>query len=262
MSDDPAARLSARLDGFSPRLLITLGSGLGGLADDLRAVDTIPFSDVGLPGPTVPGHAGRLLAGTLYGVPVLVQQGRVHLYEGVDVHDVTACVDAAAAVGAEAFVVTNAAGGLDPDMQPGDLMLIADHLNLTGTNPLIGIRPPHFLDLSSAYDVELQELAREAADDVGHELLEGVYAGLVGPAYETPAEVRMLRTLGADAVGMSTVAEVIAARSAGLRVAGFSLITNVHRPGGTKTDHEEVLEAGLTAGPRLAEVLGSLLSRL
>lgn len=257
-----AEAIRERLDGFRPRVLVTLGSGLGALADEVHEPLIVPFAEVGLPGSTVPGHSGRLLAGTFGGadgVPVLVQQGRVHLYEGVPESDVVACVRAAAALGVEAFVVTNAAGGLAAEMSPGDLMLIADHLNLTGTTPLVG---PTFVDMAAAYDPGLRGLARDAAEAAGHALRDGVYAGLRGPAYETPAEVVMLRTLGADAVGMSTVLEVVAARAAGLAVLGFSLITNVHRPGGTPTDHEEVLEAGREAGGRLAAVVRGVLARL
>jgi purine-nucleoside phosphorylase len=262
-AEDFGRALAERLGGFRPRLLLTLGSGLGSLADELDKVDDIAFSDVGLPGPTVPGHAGRLLAGSLHGIPVLVQQGRVHLYEDVPPADVVAVVRAAAGVGAEAFLVTNAAGGLRDDMNPGDLMVLTDHLNLTGQTPLMRPgREPLFLDMKDAYDPGLRDDLAAAADEVGERLIEGVYGGLVGPAYETPAEVRMLRTLGADAVGMSTVLEVLAAREAQMRVLGVSLITNVHRPGGTATDHEEVLEAGKTGGPRLAAVLRALLQRL
>lgn len=254
-----AVALRERLDGLVPKVLLTLGSGLGALAEDVRESIAVQFGDVGLPDSTVPGHAGRLVAGELAGVPVLVQQGRVHLYEGVGPAEVVACVRSAAALGCRLFVVTNAAGGLDPEMAPGDLMLTTDHLNLTGTTPLLG---PAFVDMAAAYDPALRDVARKAADGLGQELTEGVYAGLRGPAYETPAEVRMLRTLGADAVGMSTVLEVIAARERGLRVLGFSLITNVHRPGGTPTDHADVLAAGREAGPRLAALLRAALPKL
>jgi purine-nucleoside phosphorylase len=257
--DRIATEIRARLEGRSPRVLLTLGSGLGDLAEEVADPVVIPFDEVGLPGSTVPGHSGRLLAGDLGGVPVLVQQGRVHLYEGVEPAHVVACVRAAAALGVEAFLVTNAAGGLQGDMHPGDLMLIADHLNLSGSTPLVG---PAFIDMAAAYDPDLRALALQVGEELGQPLREGVYAGLRGPAYETPAEVSMLRTLGADAVGMSTVLEVIAAREAGLRVLGWSLITNVHRPGGTPTDHEEVLEAGRDAGPRLAAVVRGVLRRL
>lgn len=257
-----SVRLAESLGGFRPRVLVTLGSGLGALAEEIRDPIVVSFADAGLPGPTVPGHSGRFVAGELRGVPVLAQQGRVHLYEGVPVGTVVAAVRAAASIGVGTFVVTNAAGGLAPDFSPGDLMLITDHLNLTGANPLIGLTEPHFLDLKDAYDPALRTLAHDAAVAAGERLVEGVYGGLTGPAYETPAEVRMLRTLGCDAVGMSTVLEVIAARDLGLRVCGFSLVTNVHRLGGTPTSHHEVVEAGLSGGPRLATVVGELISRL
>jgi purine-nucleoside phosphorylase len=257
-----AAVLAEQLEGRRPRVLLTLGSGLGGVADGLDDPVVIANDRVGLPDPTVPGHAGRLIAGRIEGVEVLVQQGRVHLYEGAGVATVTACVDAAAALGIEVFVVTNAAGGLNQSFAAGDLMLITDQLNLTGHSPLVGLARPHFLDMKDCYDPTLQAAARVVADRLGHRIVEGVYAGLVGPAYETPAEVRMLATLGADAVGMSTVTEVIAARAAGLRVLGFSLVTNVHRPGGTPTAHEEVLEASAAAGPRLADIVRAVVAEL
>lgn len=264
--DEITARLRAALGGFAPRALLTLGSGLGDVAAAVTAPTVVPFAEVGLPGTTVPGHAGRLVAGLLEGVPVLCQQGRVHLYEGRDVAEVVAVVRAAAALGAERFVVTNAAGGIGAgapgDLTPGDLLLITDHLNLTGHNPLVGASPPQFVDLRDAYDPVLRARAHEAAAEAGERLADGVYAGLVGPSFETPAEIAWLRTIGARAVGMSTVAEVIAARALGLRVVGLSLITNVHLPGGSRTDHAEVVRVGAAAGPRLAAVLRALAPRL
>ena len=251
------------LGGRRPRVLLTLGSGLGDLAEEITDPLVLSFSDIGLPSPTVPGHAGRLVAGDLEGVPVLVQQGRLHLYEGVPVTDVTACVRAAAQAGVETFIATNAAGGLVDSMTPGDILVLRDHLNLPAHSPLIGTGgAPHVLDLTDAYDPQLREWAVIEGQRQGQAVQQGVYAGLIGPAYETPAEIKMLRTLGADAVGMSTVMEVIAARAAGLRVAGFSLITNVHRPGGTPTEHAEVLAAAHSGGPRLAALLRGLLPRL
>lgn len=249
----------ARLFDVRPRVLLTLGSGLGALAARVAEPVAATFAELGLPDVSVAGHAGRLVAGHLAGVPVVVQEGRVHLYEGRGPRDVTAVVRAAADAGVEAFVVTNAAGGLHPDMARGDLMLIADQLNLTGTSPLVGLPEPQFVDMGHAYDTQLGEAAHAAARAAGQELRDGVYAGVVGPAYETPAEARMLRGLGADAVGMSTVLEVIAARAAGLRVAGLSLITNVHS-GQVAVSHEEVLAAGAAGGRRLADVVLGLLT--
>ncbi len=254
--------LVERLEGRRPRLLLTLGSGLGQLAEEIEDPLILAFRDIGLPDPTVPGHAGRLVVGRLHGIDVVVQQGRLHLYEGVAVREVTACVRAVAAAGVDTFVVTNAAGGLAADMAPGDVLVLRDHLNLTATSPLIGTGAPQFVDMTDAYDPHLRKLAATAGERVGLPLREGVYAGLIGPAYETPAEIAMLRTLGADAVGMSTVAEVIAARALGLRVCGFSMITNVHRVGGTPTDHAEVLAAASTGGPRLAGVLREMLPQI
>ncbi|HVL99802.1 MAG TPA: purine-nucleoside phosphorylase [Egibacteraceae bacterium] len=255
---DPGAKLRARLGAFRPALLLTLGSGLGQLADEVREPLVVGLSDLGLPTATVAGHAGRLVAGWLHGLPVLVQQGRLHLYEGHAPGDVTAVVRAAADAGAGTCVFTNAAGGLADGLQPGNLLVISDQLNLTGRTPLVGAE---FVDMAGAYDPTLRAAAHATAADLGEHLAEGVYAGVAGPAYETPAEVRMLRTLGGDAVGMSTVLEVIAARARGLRVLGVSVITNVHRPGGTPTDHAAVLEAARTSGTRLARVLRALLPR-
>ncbi len=254
--------LAEALDGRRPSVLLTLGSGLGALAGEVVDPLVLPFSQLGLPVSTVPGHVGRLVVGTLDGVEVVVQQGRVHLYEGRRATDVVAVVRAAARVGVEALVVTNAAGGLRAGLGPGDLVLLSDHLNLTGTTPLTG---PSFVDMAGAYDPALRALAHEAAASAGEPLHDGVYAGLAGPAYETPAEAQMLRTLGADVVGMSTVLEVIAAREAGLRVLGCSLVTNAHpQPGAplAPTQHAEVLDVGAAAGPRLAAVLRALLPRL
>lgn len=255
--------LAQRLEGRRPRVLITLGSGLGQLAEEIGDPLVLAFRDVGLPDPTVPGHAGRFIAGELHGVEVLAQQGRLHLYEGVGVRDVTAAVRAAAEAGVEVFLVTNAAGGIGEDKAAGDILVLRDHLNLTGTSPLIGAGgAPQFVDMAEAYDPHLRKLAAAAGDRVGVALREGVYAGLIGPAYETPAEISMLRTLGADAVGMSTVSEVIAARALGLRVCGFSLLTNVHHAGGTPTDHGEVLAAAARGGPCLAGVLREMVPQV
>lgn len=259
---DVAAALQQRLGDRRPSVMLTLGSGLGSLADDVEDRVEIPFADVGLPDTSVPGHAGKFVAGTIDGVEILVQQGRVHLYEGLGVHKVVAAVRAAAAIGIGTYVVTNAAGGVVDTFDPGDLMVISDHINLSGHNALTGRIPPLFLDQSNAYDRDLRGSFERVAKDLGVNLQRGVYVGLAGPTYETPAEVMMLRTMGAQAVGMSTVNEVIAANAEGMHVLGCSLITNVHRLGGTPTDHEEVMREGKAAGPRLASVIRAWLPTL
>ena len=240
-----------------PVIGIVLGSGLGGLADQLTDATAIPFGDLpGWPSATAPGHAGRLLLGRLSGVPVVALQGRFHLYEGHPVGLVVQPVLLMQRLGAPVVLLTNAAGGVDPAYGAGTLMLIRDHLNLTGVNPLIGPNDdtlgPRFPDMVDAWDPELRTGLRRAAAETGVAVEEGVYAQLLGPSFETPAEVRMLHGLGANAVGMSTVVEAITARWAGLRVAGVSLVTN---PGagitGAPLTHEEVLAAGEAAGPRM-----------
>ncbi|MEX1162474.1 MAG: purine-nucleoside phosphorylase [Nitriliruptor sp.] len=258
------AALRARLDGREPEVLLTLGSGLGGVADAVE--DAVVIDVLDLPGTaasTVPGHTARLVCGKLAGREVLVQAGRIHLYEGHSAHDVTRLVRVAAQLGVSTFVVTNAAGGIVDTFTPGDLMVIDDHLNLTGTSPLTGLLrdgAPRFVDMAGAYDAALRELAHEVAGGLGLTMQRGVYAGLVGPTYETPAEVAMLRTLGAHAVGMSTVNEVIAARDEGLRVLGFSSVTNVHGEG-VATSHAEVIEVGARAAQDLERVLFGVLER-
>ena len=244
-----------------PAVGIVLGSGLGGLADDLEDPVASAFADLpGWPAATAPGHAGRLLLGTLGGTPVAMLQGRFHLYEGNDPGLVVQPVLLFARLGTRAVLLTNAAGGLDPSFGPGTLMAISDHINLTGRNPLIGPNAPaigeRFTDLTEAWSPELRRRLREAARAEGVDLAEGVYVGLVGPNYESPAEVRMLAQLGGHAVGMSTVLEAIAARWAGLEVVGVSLVTNAGAGySGQPLTHEEVLAAGAEAGPRLARVI-------
>jgi purine-nucleoside phosphorylase len=244
-----------------PRVGIVLGSGLGGLADDLTGTVAIPFAELpGWPAATAPGHVGRLLIGRLDDVPVVMLQGRFHLYEGNDAGLVVQPVLLMARLGASTIVLTNAAGGIDPAFRPGTLMVIADHLNLTGRTPLLGPNAdelgPRFPDLTDAWAPALRERLRDAAREEAVEVAEGIYAGLLGPSYETPAEVRMLRSLGADAVGMSTVLEAIAARWVGLEVCGVSLVTNAGTGyTGSPLTHEEVLAAGAEAAPRLARVI-------
>jgi purine-nucleoside phosphorylase len=215
-----------------PAVGLVLGSGLGAFGDALDDVDKTPYGAIEhMPRPAVAGHAGNLCRGRVGGVEVACLQGRVHLYEGHDGDAVTFGVRLLARLGCRAVLLTNAAGGIAEAMRPGDFMLIADHLNLTGRNPLLGPNDealgPRFPDLSAAYDPRLRELARAAAAASGVRLHEGVYAAMLGPSYETPAEVRMARLLGADAIGMSTVPEVIALRHAGVRVGALSCITNV-----------------------------------
>ncbi|HVL53532.1 MAG TPA: purine-nucleoside phosphorylase [Vitreimonas sp.] len=244
-----------------PKVGIVLGSGLGGLADDVEDPVGIPFADLpGWPAATAPGHAGRLLLGRLGGMPIVMLQGRFHLYEGNDPGLVVQPVLLFRRLGARVLVLTNAAGGVDPAYGPGTLMVIADHLNLTGRTPLLGPNADEvgerFVDLVDAWSPRLRMLLRAAAQAEGVPLEEGTYAGLLGPQFETPAEVRMLRQLGADAVGMSTVLECIAARWTGLEVCGVSLVTNAGAGyTGQPLTHEEVLAAGAEAGPRLARVI-------
>jgi purine-nucleoside phosphorylase len=250
----------ARTD-LVPAAGIVLGSGLGGLADDLEEPVAIPFADLpGWPAATAPGHVGRLLLGRLGGTPVVMLQGRFHIYEGNDPGLVVQPVLLFRRLGARLVVLTNAAGGVNPAYGPGTLMLIEDHLNLTGRTPLLGPNADEigvrFPDLVDAWNARLREQLRTAATAEGVVLEAGIYAGLLGPQYETPAEVRMLRSLGADAVGMSTVLECIAARWAGLDVCGVSLVTNAGAGyTGEPLTHEEVLAAGAEAGPRLARVI-------
>lgn len=221
-----------RTVGFQPRIAMILGSGLGPLAREIRDREVVRYEEIPhFPLPTAPGHAGELVLGTLEGQPVAALSGRAHLYEGYSPEQVVLPLRALRLLGAEILLITNAAGGLNRDWQPGTLMVIADHLNLTGRSPLVGPNDPRigvrFPDMSDAYDPGLRALARRSAAEVDVPVVEGVYAGLLGPSYETPAEIRMLRTLGADAVGMSTVMEVIAANHAGMRVLGISCITNM-----------------------------------
>jgi purine-nucleoside phosphorylase len=261
------AAVRARTD-LIPAIGIVLGSGLGGLADDLRDGVAIPVAELpGWPAASAPGHLGRLLLGRLGATPVVMLQGRFHLYEGNDAGLVVEPVLLFARLGVGRVVLTNAAGGVNPAFGPGTLMVIADHLNLTGRTPLLGPNAddigPRFPDLVNAWSPALRERLHAAGRAEKVELADGVYAGLLGPQYETPAEVRMLRTLGADAVGMSTVLECIAARWAGLEVCGVSLVTNAGAGyTGKPLTHEEVLAAGNEAGPRLARVIKRFVEEL
>jgi purine-nucleoside phosphorylase len=253
----------------APHAVLVLGSGLGGMADEIEDAVRIPFGDIpGFPRRTqeLAGHAGQLVAGRLNGVEVAAMSGRFHLYEGWAPEDVALPVRALAALGAETMVLTNAAGGIRPGFAPGDLMLIADHINLMFRNPLIGRTvqgETRFPDMSDPYDAGFRRAAAEVARDLRIPLVEGVYAGLLGPSYETPAEIRMLARLGADAVGMSTVPEVLVARAIGIRCLGISCITNLAAGlGHEKLSHDEVMEVGARVRDRLAALVRGVLPRI
>jgi purine-nucleoside phosphorylase len=262
-----ADAIALRLRGRAPDAAIILGSGLGGLADDIDAVARIPFGDIpGFPAATVAGHAGALIAGTFAGKFVVALAGRFHLYEGHDARLAAFPTRVMHALGARTLIVSNAAGGVNRLWQPGDLMLIRDHINLMFRNPLFGPVEEHdvrFPDMSDPYDPALADVARAAAKAQGIALREGVYAALTGPAYETPAEVRMLSFFGADAVGMSTVPEVIVARAIGMRVLGFSCITNLAC--GLSNDpltHADVLETTKRVSAAFKRLVAGVVARL
>jgi len=231
---------------------IVLGSGLGVLADDVEIVREVPFAEAGLAISTVPGHAGKFVFGKLAGKEVLLMKGRVHLYEGHSADAVTAGVRWMAEQGVSSLILTNAAGTLNKNFTPGGWMMLSDHLNLTSTTPLSGA---NFVDMSEVYDKAWRKEFSMAAEESGVTLHEGVYAGLRGPQYETPAEIRMLRAIGADAVGMSTVLEAIQAKALGLRVAGFSCLTNWAAGMQETLNHEEVLATGKQAGSVMVGLL-------
>jgi purine-nucleoside phosphorylase len=253
-----------------PRVALILGSGLGELADRVATPVRVPFADLpGHPQPTVVGHAGEIVLGRFAGVPIVVWRGRVHFYEGCTMGQVAYPVRLAQRLGAEVLILTNAAGGLNEQFMPGDLMLVEDHLNLPGLvghNPLRGPHDPadgeRFVDLTAAYDPDLRRLAEESARQLGFVLRRGVYAMVAGPHYETPAEGRLLRILGADAVGMSTVPEVVVARQAGLRVVAISAITNAVLPPAAATSHAEVLDVAERLVPRFSALLLALLAAI
>lgn len=250
-----------------PRLAIILGSGLGQLADRIERAINIPYADIpGFPRSTVVGHAGRLVAGTVDGCDVVALSGRFHLYEGHSAAVAGLPVRVAYALGARTLFVSNAAGGIRATLRPGDLMLIADHINLMWRNPLVGPvvdGDERFPDMSAPYDPELLSMLREVALESGISVQEGVYAAVLGPSYETPAEVRMLRWMGADAVGMSTIPEVLTARAMGMRVAGVSCITN-HAAGMTNQplSHEEVVEVAARVQDSFERLVRGLAARL
>lgn len=269
MPDDFVVSVPAAFEAIPPiEVALILGSGLSGLADIIEDPVTIPFSEIeGFPSPErhVVGHTGQLVFGTLSGVRVAAFQGRIHRYQGFSAREVSYPVRLAHALGASTLLVTNAAGGVAPSLRVGDLVLISDHINLLADNPLVGWPGPEggnpFVPMRDAYDPELREIALIAAAESGMPLVpRGTYAGLLGPTYETPAEVAYLRSIGADVVGMSTVPEVIAARALGMRVLGMSLVTNV--AAGIGLEHAEVLEAGRVAALRMQSLALAILSRL
>jgi xanthosine phosphorylase len=268
MSFGDAAQVLVDRAGLQPRVGLVLGSGLGPVAAAVDDPVVVPYEDLpGFPQPSVEGHAGRAVAGRIGGVPVVALQGRAHLYEGVDLDQIRVPVRALKAAGAEILVLTNAAGSLRADLGPGSLMLIEDHINLSGVNVLVGPNDEslgsRFPSLRDAYDPQLRAALRTAARDTGVELGEGVYLAVSGPSFETPAEIRAFHTLGADAVGMSTVHETIVARHCGLRVAAVSAITNLAEGMSDEpVSHEQTLrDAARAAGdlaPLLTRFVGSL----
>ena len=253
---------------LSPRVGVVLGSGLGGFASRLADRLEIPYSAIPhWPVSTAEGHAGRLVLGRLGELPVAVMAGRAHLYEGYRPDQVVFGVRVLGRLGVRALVLTNAAGGINPAFQRGLLVLISDHINLQGANPLVGPNEeslgPRFPDMTEAYSARLRQIARETAAELGIPVAEGVYAAMLGPSYETPAEIRFLRTIGADLVGMSTVPEVIAARHMGIPVLAISCVTNMAAglaPG--PLSHREVLETGEMVRDRLSRLLEVLLPRI
>jgi purine-nucleoside phosphorylase len=277
ISQSPPSSIAAKLDdcvfairqrvAIEPRVGVVLGSGLGAFADKLAGLVKIPYRDLPhMPSSAVAGHAGNMCFGHVGGVPVMCMQGRVHLYEGHSIDKVVQGVRTMARMGVKCVLLTNAAGGLEPSWAAGDLMLVTDHLNLTGVSPLLGPNDDalgtRFPDMSVAYDVELRRALKEVAAKAGIAIREGVYAALLGPSYETPAEVRMVRMLGAQAVGMSTVPEVIALRHMGVRVGTLSCITNLAAGiAAHPLSHEEVEATARARQPELLALLDGWVAR-
>ena len=268
--DQVADAIRAKIN-IEPRVGAILGSGLNDLAASVENATTIPYGDLPhWPVSTVEGHVGQLVIGELEGQPVLVMQGRTHFYEGYSMSQITLPIRVMLRLGLEMMIVTNAAGGVNPDFVPGDVMLITDNLNLmgmSGLNPLMGPNidelGPRFPDMSQVYDKELMSIARKVAGEEEITLREGVYCGLSGPSFESPADLRFLRLAGTDAVGMSTVPEVIVANHGGLRSLGLSGISNkANLDGSTITTHEEVIEAGKVITPKIEKIIRGVLKTL
>jgi len=269
-ANEAAEFLRAKLGSLTPHIGIVLGSGLGAVAEAVASPVYVPYGEIPhFPQSTVEGHSGRIVAGLLGGVPVVVMQGRVHSYEGYTPQQVTFPMRVLGRLGIETAILTNAAGGINSNYQIGQLVLLADHINMLGFNPLIGPNEARFgdgkktglrfFDMTEAYSVELRALAQKAAKDEGFTMHEGVYLATSGPSFETPAEIRAFRALGADLVGMSTVPETIVARHMGIRVLGISCVTNLAAGiSATQLSHQEVFETGKRVQHRLAGLLSRL----
>jgi purine-nucleoside phosphorylase len=266
-AEHAARTIRARMT-LEPRIAVVLGSGLGGFADDFEDAVRIPYNDIpGFPRSTVEGHSGRLVGGKVDGVPVVAMQGRVHYYEGYTLEEVTFPVRTFKLLGIKTLVLTNAAGGINVQLTQGALMVISDHVNLMGDNPLRGPNDarfgPRFPDMSGVYSPALQELVVEEAKMIGAEVRRGIYGGLSGPSYETPAEIHLLRNLGADAVGMSTVPEAIVARHMDMEVLGISCITNMAAGiSDEPIDHADVMATGDRVRGMFTELLRRVLGRI
>jgi purine-nucleoside phosphorylase len=265
---EEAAALIRGAAPLAPRVAVVLGSGLNDLAERVSEATIVPYDRIPhFPRTTVAGHQGKVLLGTLGGVPSIVYQGRFHYYEGHDLETVTFPMRVLQKLGVSTLILTAATGGIRVDLRAGNLVVLTDHLNLIGSNPLRGLNDSRlgtrFPDMTEVYSGRLRQIAREEGSKLGVELVPGVYACLSGPSYETPAEIKMLRTLGADVVGMSTVPEAIVARHAGIEVLAFALVSNAAAGVlGTPITHEEVLEAGRKAGPTLARLIENVVSRV
>lgn len=262
---DEAFRLSG---GFAPHVALVLGSGLGPLAESMDVCAAVPYKELpGMPVSTVPGHAGQFLFGYIGGTPVVCMQGRLHYYEGYDVHDVVLPTRIMGLLGAKTLFLTNAAGGLDPNMTPPSLMVISDHIMLNYPNPLVGRNldalGPRFPDMSAVYDPAVRALLLKKGLEMGLPMSEGVYVQLTGPSFETPAEIRFLSHIGGGAVGMSTACEAVAARHMGLRVCGISCITNKGAGlSGHELTHQEVIEAGELIGERFSALVRAVMPEI
>jgi purine-nucleoside phosphorylase len=265
---DRAAAYIRSQTNLRPRIAVVLGSGLGGFADELEDAVKLSYTDIpDFPHSTAEGHAGNLVLGTVNGLPVAAMQGRLHYYEGHSLEEVTFPMRVFGRLGVQACILTNAAGGIDADMVPGCLMVLSDHINFQGSNPLIGANDPRlgprFPDMADSYAERYRSIALAEGRKLGIPMFEGVYAAFSGPSYETAAEIRMMRTLGADAVGMSTVPEVIVARHMGIKCLAISCITNVH--GGIQSEslgHNEVLEVANRVRAQFVGLLKAVLPKL